>query len=293
MAAQFLDHGDIVGSSSARRPLGLVAIGQTLVILAGSLDLSVAYLISLASLVAAEIMAGQRRRMLPAIGRGAGRQRLVGLVNGLVITRLQVQRLHRHARRRADHQGLRGPRLRRPGRQRARVVPGPRLPPHRAGAGRRSCCCWRRGRRGLVPAAHGRASGYRIYAVGGNEEVARLSGVRTGRVIVHRPRALLGLRRHRRPAARQPAGRGRAHGRHRRRLRPGVHRRGGARRHRAGRRAAAACSAPSAGCCCSPSSTAIFNQLEVNAFFKDVVRGVVIVVAVAVYARAQGKASSA
>ncbi len=29
----------------------------------------------------------------------------------------------------------------------------------------------------------------------------------------------------------------------------------------------------------------IFNQLEVNAFFKDVVRGVIIIAAVAVYAR--------
>ena len=39
--------------------LGIVAAGQTVVILAGSLDLSVAYLISLSSLVAAEVMDGQ------------------------------------------------------------------------------------------------------------------------------------------------------------------------------------------------------------------------------------------
>ena len=42
--------------------LGIVAVGQTIAILAGSLDLSVAYLISLTSLVAAETMDGRRRR---------------------------------------------------------------------------------------------------------------------------------------------------------------------------------------------------------------------------------------
>ena len=37
--------------------LGIVAVGMTLVILGGSLDLSVAYVVSLASIVAAEVMA--------------------------------------------------------------------------------------------------------------------------------------------------------------------------------------------------------------------------------------------
>ena len=55
----FLTRESIVGIRSRSAPRsGIVAIGQTLVILAGSLDLSVAYLIGLASLVAAETMAG-------------------------------------------------------------------------------------------------------------------------------------------------------------------------------------------------------------------------------------------
>ena len=46
-------------SSTRSTALGLVAIGQTMVILTGSLDLSVAYLIGLCSLVAAETMDGR------------------------------------------------------------------------------------------------------------------------------------------------------------------------------------------------------------------------------------------
>ena len=41
--------------------LGFIAIGQTLVILVGSLDLSVSYVTSLASLIAAGVMANQSR----------------------------------------------------------------------------------------------------------------------------------------------------------------------------------------------------------------------------------------
>src|SRR3712207_8586812 len=43
-----------------RSALGIVAAGQTLVIVGGSLDLSVAYLISVSTIVAATVMGGQR-----------------------------------------------------------------------------------------------------------------------------------------------------------------------------------------------------------------------------------------
>jgi ribose/xylose/arabinose/galactoside ABC-type transport system permease subunit len=70
--------------------LGIVAAGQTLVILAASLDLSVAWVISLSSLIGAETMDGQDGRIMLGIGAvllfGLG----VGLVNGLVITKLRV-----------------------------------------------------------------------------------------------------------------------------------------------------------------------------------------------------------
>jgi ribose transport system permease protein len=70
--------------------LGIVAAGQTLVIIAASLDLSVAYVISLSSIIGAETMNNQEGRIWLGVGAvllfGAG----VGLVNGLVITKLRV-----------------------------------------------------------------------------------------------------------------------------------------------------------------------------------------------------------
>jgi ribose transport system permease protein len=70
--------------------LGLVAVGQTLAILAGSLDLSVAYLLSLTSLVAAETMAGSDAMVLPAVLAVLALSAAVGLLNGLLITKLRI-----------------------------------------------------------------------------------------------------------------------------------------------------------------------------------------------------------
>src|SRR5690606_33598973 len=55
----FFSAGNIRDILTGMSVLGLVAIGQTLVILCGSLDLSVPYVVSLTSLVAAETMRGQ------------------------------------------------------------------------------------------------------------------------------------------------------------------------------------------------------------------------------------------
>ena len=55
----FFRNGNIVSVLTLTSTLGFVAIGQTLVILGGSLDLSVPFVISLSSLVAGGIMAGQ------------------------------------------------------------------------------------------------------------------------------------------------------------------------------------------------------------------------------------------
>ena len=81
--------------------LGLVAIGQTLVILGASLDLSVMYVISLASLIGATTMNGNAANIPWAVT-------LTLLVCAAHRTRqrphrhrAQGQRLHRDARRRA------------------------------------------------------------------------------------------------------------------------------------------------------------------------------------------------
>lgn len=179
---QLLTMESVVGIQQRSAALGIVAIGQTLVILAGSLDLSVAYLISLASLVAAEIMAGQDGNIGPAVAAVLAISALVGLVNGLVITRLQV-----HAfiatlgvaliiKGVVDHL-YDGPAGKVP-------VSFQLLGYSRIGPIPVSAMLWA----GVAVAAWFLLSrtrlGYRIYAVGGNEEVARLSGIRTARVTV-------------------------------------------------------------------------------------------------------------
>lgn len=54
----FVSAGNVSAILTGTSVLGFIAIGQTLVILVGSLDLSVPYVISLASLLSAGIMAG-------------------------------------------------------------------------------------------------------------------------------------------------------------------------------------------------------------------------------------------
>ncbi|HEY0645765.1 MAG TPA: hypothetical protein VGD39_20290, partial [Nocardioides sp.] len=54
----FFSQGNIWAVLTAMSVLGLIAIGQTLVILAGSLDLSVPYVVSLSTVIAAGGMKG-------------------------------------------------------------------------------------------------------------------------------------------------------------------------------------------------------------------------------------------
>lgn len=70
--------------------LGLVAAGQTLVILAGSIDLSVVWLISVVSVLTSVLMQGDPGLVLPAVLAVAAVGALIGLVNGLVVTKLHV-----------------------------------------------------------------------------------------------------------------------------------------------------------------------------------------------------------
>src|ERR1700683_3936285 len=70
--------------------LGIVAIGQTFVILAGSIDLSVANLISVAAVLASFIMQGRPEMMLVAVVAVLVVSAVVGFINGLRVSRLQV-----------------------------------------------------------------------------------------------------------------------------------------------------------------------------------------------------------
>ncbi len=83
----------IVGLLQRMVGLGLVAIGQTFAILAGSIDLSVANLISVAAVLASFIMQGRPEMMLPAVAAVLAISAVVGVINGALISRLQVNPL--------------------------------------------------------------------------------------------------------------------------------------------------------------------------------------------------------
>ena len=85
---EFLTQPHVTGVLQNCVALGLIALGQTVVILTGSLDLSVAYLVSLGTLVAAETMASGT--VLTGVFAVLLLSAAVGLANGLIVTRLKV-----------------------------------------------------------------------------------------------------------------------------------------------------------------------------------------------------------
>ncbi|WP_328946296.1 ABC transporter permease [Streptomyces sp. NBC_00250] len=277
---QFFSQVNTVGILQRSAALGIVAVGQTLVILAGSLDLSVAFLISLVSLVAAETMAGYG--VLPAIGAVLAVSALTGLVNGLVITRLKVHAFIATLGIALIIKGILDQRYDGP----AGAVPESfqRLGYDRIGPVPVSALLWA----AIAVAAwfllRRTTLGYRIHAVGGDPDVARLSGVRTDRVIITAHvlcslfAGVAGLL----LAARLGAGA------------PTVGTDGGYDLESiaavvlggtalAGGRGGVAGTV--GGVLLLAVLDSVFNQLEVNSFAKDVVRGIVLVAALAIYAR--------
>ncbi|SDA99950.1 ABC transporter permease [Sinorhizobium sp. NFACC03] len=73
--------------------LGITAVGQTFTILVGSIDLSVAHLISASAVVSSAIMNGDPAMMVPAVVAVLVMGVVVGTLNGLLITRLDVNPL--------------------------------------------------------------------------------------------------------------------------------------------------------------------------------------------------------
>ncbi|MDN3267017.1 ABC transporter permease [Streptomyces sp. MA15] len=276
---QFFSEGNIVGIQQRSAALGIVAVGQTLAILAGSLDLSVAFLMSLCSLVAAETMA--QYGVLPAIGAVLAVSALTGLVNGFAITTLKVHAFVATLGVSLVIKGILEYRYDGP----AGRVPQSfqHLGYDRVGPVPVSALLW------LAIAAAAwfmlrRTSlGYRIYAVGGGPEVARLSGVRTDRVLVttHILCSLTAGAAGLLLAARLGAGA------------PPVGTDGGYDLESiaavvlggtvlAGGRGGVAGTV--GGVLLLAVLDSVFNQMEIDSFAKDVVRGVVLVAALAIYA---------
>ncbi len=88
---EFLSSFNVQSIVAAAAPLTLVAIGQTIVILTGGIDLSVGSVMSLTSVAAAMYMNNSDSRVLPALLMCAGIGAAIGLVNGIAITLLRVE----------------------------------------------------------------------------------------------------------------------------------------------------------------------------------------------------------
>ncbi|MEV0202874.1 ABC transporter permease [Nonomuraea sp. NPDC050691] len=279
---RFLSQENIVGIQQRSAALGIVAVGQTLVILAGSLDLSVAYLISLTSLVAAETMGGADGRVPAAVAAVLAVSATAGLVNGLIVTRLRVHAFIATLGVALIIRGVLDDRYDGP----AGSVPESfqHLGYDRIGPLPVSALLWAAVAASAWFLLNRTRLGYRIYAVGGDAEVARLSGVRTERVVVAAHvlcslcAGIAGLLLSSRLGAGAPTV-GTDGGYDLESIAAVVI--GGTAL--AGGRGGVAGTV--GGVLLLAVLDSIFNQLEVNSFAKDVVRGVVLVAALAVHAR--------
>jgi ribose transport system permease protein len=270
--------------------LGIVAVGQTLVILAGSLDLSVAYLISVTAVLSGYIMAGDPARIPLGVGVVLAVGALVGLTNGLLVTKLKAH----------PFIATLGTALIMRGALSARFSSF-------AGEVPREFQQLGYGLIGPVPVSvllmlsvvgaawwmlQRTTFGGHLYAVGGSEEVARLSGVRTDRTLIgaHVLCSLTAVLTGLYIVARLGSGA------------PWVGPDGGYDLESiaavvvggtalAGGRGGVA--GTLAGVLILAVLDNLFNQLQVDSFLKQVIRGVIIVAAVASYAlRAKGEADA-
>ncbi|MHA7210291.1 ABC transporter permease [Arthrobacter sp. MDT1-65] len=278
----FFSAGNISDILTGTSILGFIAIGQTLVILVGSLDLSVPYVISLSSLVGAGIMANQAGNILPAVLVALLVSALIGLANGAVVAGLKV-----HGFIATLGMGL--------------IVSGYLGSTYQGSAGQAPLAFRLIGATGIGPVPvstlimlacaavvlvmlNTTRLGHAMYAVGGDAPVARMSGVRTrtpviaAHVICSTMAGLAGLL----LAARLGVGS------------PTIGSQGGydllsiaavvlGGTLLAGGKGSLV--GTLGGVLIFAMLDNIMSVLQVNPFLKDVVRGIVIVVAVAVYAR--------
>lgn len=178
----FFSAGNIRDILTGMSVLGFVAIGQTLVILCASLDLSVPYVVSLSSLIAADMMAGNPANILPAVATVLVVAAGIGLVNGLIVAGLKVNGFIATL-----GSGL--------------IIKGYLDSNYKGTSGQVPWEFQLIGATGVGPIPvstlimlfvavlvalflNRTRTGNRFFAVGGNQQVARLSGIRTGRSLV-------------------------------------------------------------------------------------------------------------
>ncbi len=89
----FLTSRNLVNLLRQVAPLGLVSIGQTFAILTAGIDLSIGSVVSMASCLTSGLINGQAHAVLPVLALVMGLALLIGLTNGLVISKTRVSPL--------------------------------------------------------------------------------------------------------------------------------------------------------------------------------------------------------
>lgn len=85
---RFRDPGNLTNVLRQTIVLGLLAIGQSVVILAGGIDMSIALIARLSTLIVAVLFGGNAALILPLLLLGLAIGAGLGLINGLIITRV-------------------------------------------------------------------------------------------------------------------------------------------------------------------------------------------------------------
>ena len=162
--------------------LGIVAVGQSLVIIGSSIDLSVAYTISITAVMSSYLMQGKTENVPMAILIVFGIGALIGLVNGLTVTKLHVNPFIATLGTSLIIKGIINATF-----------------SNYTGSVPQSFEYFGYGTLGPIPVSililflivlagwfllSRTKFGAHLYGVGGNSEVARLSGVRTDRVLI-------------------------------------------------------------------------------------------------------------
>lgn len=164
--------------------LGIIAAGHTVVIVAGSIDLSVAWLVTVCAMFAAATADGESSRLPLAIGGTLLVGVFVGLINGLVVTGLRVHGFVATLGMALTLQGVVALRFAKnsPAKMPDSMVDslgfgsiGPMPYSTLLLIAVMITMAWLLSRT---------RTGAHIYAVGGGDEIARLSGIRSGRSVV-------------------------------------------------------------------------------------------------------------
>ena len=90
VSSDFLTTDNLTNILRQAAPLAIVAFGQTVVILAGGLDVSVGAVMSLATVVAANVMEGDPSKVLPTVLIVLALSAAVGAINGFLIGYLRA-----------------------------------------------------------------------------------------------------------------------------------------------------------------------------------------------------------